>query len=391
MMTFLIAVLEWFVAAYFITQVGYLLLFSLAASLNKKPVFQQAKTLHLIRIIIPAYKEDSVILSTVYTVFKQTYPTELFDVVVVADSFAENTLNGLKAMPIRLIEVAFEKSTKGKALQTAIAVTQNNPADIVVILDADNHMAENFLQMVNNAFTQGYKAAQGHRTAKRRNSSFALLDACAEEINNHIFRRGHVALGLPSALIGSGMAFDWKEFVRIISHIGETFGEDKEIEFQLARTRQKVAFLDGVYVYDEKVATKAVFAKQRSRWLAMQLEYFQEYFLEGWFQLLRGNVAFFNKSFQTCILPRVMLVAMLCLWTLISAILLPKFVLLNTVLLIALLVSLFLGIPRSWYNRELLGAFRQIPGAVTGILKSTLQIGMARKSFFHTPHGENLS
>lgn len=385
----IISIIGWLLTAYLALQVGYLLFFSLAATLTKKKLYLPAEALRRIRIFIPGYKEDSVILSTARAALEQDYPKEKYEVVVIADSFSQSTLNALHAMPIKVVEVLFEKSTKGKALQKAIAATQHDPVDIAVILDADNHMAENFLHSVNNAFAQGYNAVQGHRTAKSRSTSFAFLDACTEEINNHIFRRGHVAVGLPSALIGSGMAFNWQQFTAMLKDIGDTSGEDKEIEFRLARNKEKIAFLDGVYVYDEKVAKNEVFTKQRSRWLAMQVEYFEKYFREGWVQLFRGNVAFFNKVFQTYLLPRVMLVAVLCLWTLFSLVVLPKLVLFNSFLLIGLAVALLLGIPTAWYNKELFAAFLQIPGAVIGIAKSTLQIGTARKSFIHTPHGEN--
>lgn len=385
----IINIFEWIVAAYLTMQVGYLLFFSLAATFIKKKSFPVADTLRRIRIFIPGYKEDAVIVSTARAALEQDYPKDKFEVVVIADSFAEHTLNTLRSLPIKLVEVSFEKSTKGKALQKAIEATAHEPVDIAIVLDADNHMDPHFLRSVNNAFAQGYNAVQGHRTAKSKHTAFAFLDACTEEINNHIFRRGHVAVGLPSALIGSGMAFDWGRFTAMLRDIGDTSGEDKELEFRLTRAEEKIQFLDGVYVYDEKVAKNEVFAKQRSRWLAMQVEYFEKYFWEGWVQLLRGNVAFFNKVFQTYLLPRVMLVAVLFLWTTVSFVFVPKFLLLNLVLLASLATALLLGIPKTWYNKDLLAAFMQIPGALIGITKSVLQIGTARKRFIHTPHGES--
>lgn len=373
----------------FFIQVAYLLFFSLAATLRKRTQLAPAKDLRRIRIFIPGYKEDSVILSTARAALEQDYPQDLVDVVVIADSFAQHTLAALRSLPLKVVEVSFEKSTKGKALQKAIEATQHEPVDAVVILDADNHMAPGFLHAVNNAFAAGYDAVQGHRTAKSHHTAFAFLDACTEEINNHIFRRGHTAVGLPSALIGSGMAFHWIHFVEMLQTIGDTSGEDKELEFKLTRERKKIAFLDGAYVFDEKVAKTEVFAKQRSRWLAMQIEYFEKYFWEGWVQLFKGNVAFFNKVVQTWLLPRVMLVAMLCLWTAVCFFFLPQFLLSSLALLLFLALALLLGIPSAWYKKELLYAFLQIPGALVGIVKSTTNIGKARKQFIHTPHGEN--
>lgn len=381
-------IIEYILLTYITIQVIYLLFFSLAGKLFPKKAFPSATRFRSIRIFIPGYKEDAVIIATAKNAIQQDYPKDKYEVVIIADSFSQSTLQSLASLPIQVVEVSFEKSTKGKALQKAIEATETNPVDIVLILDADNHMAPSFLQAVNNAFESGYEVVQGHRTAKNFQTPFALLDACTEEINNHIFRRGHVAVGLPSALIGSGMAFDWQLFVSILKTIGDTSGEDKEIEFRLMREKKKIAFLDGQYVYDEKVAKTDVFSKQRSRWLATQVEFFEKYFLEGWVQLAKGNIAFFNKVFQTYLLPRVMLVAFLMLWILWVAIMNPYLLAFSLVLFILLAIALLLGIPSKWYNKKLLMAFLQIPGAVLSILKAMLHIGKARKQFIHTPHGE---
>ena len=381
-------IIEYILLTYITIQVIYLLFFSLAGKLFSKKVFAPATKFRSIRIFIPGYKEDAVIIATAKNAIQQDYPKDKYEVVIIADSFSQSTLQSIASLPIQVVEVSFEKSTKGKALQRAIEATEANPVDIVLILDADNHMAPSFLQAVNNAFEAGYEVVQGHRTAKDFQTPFALLDACTEEINNHIFRRGHVAVGLPSALIGSGMAFNWQLFVSILKTIGDTSGEDKEIEFRLMREKKKIAFLDGQYVYDEKVAKTDVFSKQRSRWLATQVEFFEKYFLEGWVQLAKGNIAFFNKVFQTYLLPRVMLVALLILWLLWVAFMNPCLFPISLVLFILLAIALLLGIPAKWYNKQLVMAFLQIPGAVLSILKAMLHIGKARKQFIHTPHGE---
>lgn len=381
--------IQYFILVYLTIQVGYLLFFSLVGKIGTKTHFPKAKSLRKIRIFIPGYKEDSVIIETAKNAIQQDYPKEFFEVVIIADSFSQKTLETLKTLPIKVVEVSFEKSTKGKALQKAIEATIHEPVDILLILDADNHIADGFLHAINNAFDQGYEAVQGHRTAKNTQTPFALLDACTEEINNHIFRRGHVAVGLPSALIGSGMAFDWKLFVSLLEDIGDTSGEDKELEFRLVRLKKKVAFLDGEYVYDEKVAKTDVFSQQRSRWLATQVEFFEKYFIEGWFQLFKGNVAFFNKVFQTYLFPRVMLVGALGLWLVFTFFFSSQFLNFSIGLFLALAIALMLGIPSKWYNQQLLMAFLQIPIALVSMLKAMLKIGKARKQFIHTPHGDS--
>ena len=381
--------IQYFMLTYLTIQVSYLLFFSIAGKIRGKISFPQATILRKIRIFIPGYMEDSVIIDTARNIIQQNYPKELFEVIIIADSFSESTLAILRTLPIKVVEVSFEKSTKGKALQKAIEATVHEPVDILLILDADNHIADGFLNAVNNAFEQGYEVVQGHRTAKNIQTPFALLDACTEEINNHIFRRGHVAVGLPSALIGSGMSFDWKLFLILLKDIGETSGEDKELEFRLVRLKKQVAFLDGIYIYDEKVAKTDVFSQQRSRWLATQVEFFEKYFLEGWVQLFKGNIAFFNKVFQTYLFPRVMLVAVLSLWIVFTFFFSTKFLGFSIGLFVALAIALTMGIPARWYNKQLLMAFLQIPIALFSMLKALMSIGKARKQFIHTPHGDS--
>jgi cellulose synthase/poly-beta-1,6-N-acetylglucosamine synthase-like glycosyltransferase len=382
------SIIQYCILVYLIIQVAYLLFFAITGTIINKEKFPKAQSLRRMRLFIPGYKEDAVIIATAKNAISQNYPASLFEVVIIADSFSEATLNTLRSMPIKVVEVSFDKSTKGKALNKAIKATKHDPVDIVVILDADNHMAPGFLHAVNNAFEKGYEVVQGHRTAKNFQTSFAFLDACIEEINNHYFRRGQVAVGLPSALIGSGMAFDWQLFVNMLQDIGDTAGEDKEFEFRLLRLRKRMAFLDGEFVYDEKVASSEVFSNQRSRWLAIQIEFLKKYFVEGWLQLLKGNIGFFNKVFQTFLFPRVLLIATLFIWLLWVIIFSPQFLWISIALIIALAVSLFMGIPARWYNKQLLISFLQIPGALFSMIKALFKMGKANKQFIHTPHGE---
>ena len=67
----------------------------------------------------------------------------------------------------------------------------------VVVLDADNVMAPDFLDCVDHSIIKdnGNTAIQAHRLAKNTNSTIALLDAINEETGNNILRKGHVTLG----------------------------------------------------------------------------------------------------------------------------------------------------------------------------------------------------
>ncbi|MDP4218796.1 MAG: glycosyltransferase, partial [Bacteroidota bacterium] len=142
-----------------------------------------------IAILVPAYMEDNVITFTAANLLNLDYPRELYDVYIIADSFRQDTLQALRRLPLYVFEVSFENSTKTKALNEAFKRIEK-PYDIALICDGDNMLGKHFLKKTNDAFVAGARAVQGRRIAKNLDTSFAILDACSEAINNHIFRKG---------------------------------------------------------------------------------------------------------------------------------------------------------------------------------------------------------
>ena len=78
--------------------------------------------------------------------------------------------------------------------------------------------------------------------AKNLDTPLARLDALSEAVNNHVFRRGHAALGLSAALIGSGMAFDYALFAELMAQAEAVGGFDKELELTLTRRGIRIAY-----------------------------------------------------------------------------------------------------------------------------------------------------
>ena len=249
--------------------VAYPLIYSLASLGTRKSYYPTAHKQHKFVVLFPAYKEDRVIIPVVESFLQQHYPQELYNVVVISDHMQDSTNKRLAQLPITLLRANYENSSKAKALNFAMDHFGRDEFDAVVILDADNVVDSNFLTEINKVFDAGVQAIQAHRTAKNRNTDIAVLDGLSEEVNNSIFRRGHVRLGISSALIGSGMIFNYPWFHDNVKHLVTT-GEDKELEVLLLKQRIFIEFLDEVYVYDEKTQGEKGFYNQRRRWLATQ-------------------------------------------------------------------------------------------------------------------------
>lgn len=129
-----------------------------------------------------------------------------------------------------------------------------------MIIDADNIINSSYLSEVNNAFADPkVQVVQTHRVAKNLNTDMAYLDAISEEINNSIFRLGHVNLGMSAALIGSGMAFEYSLFYKAMMSNTSVGGFDRVLEMKLLYHRIFFHYLPDTYVLDEKYRRLRIF------------------------------------------------------------------------------------------------------------------------------------
>lgn len=387
----LAVILEWIVLIYFFLSALYLMFFSFVGLFRKYNNNINLDYYRKILILIPAFKEDIVIHEVVEDALKQDYPTDRFHIVVIADSLSPITLEALKALPIEIIEVAFTFSTKSKALNAAFCHIHED-YDITVVLDADNLMAHDFLKKMNIGFANGFKVIQGHRVAKNNDTSFALLDGISEEINNHIFRQGHRAAGLSSALIGSAMGFEFELFKRLMKNIEAIGGFDKELELLIAIEKIKIDYLPDAYVFDEKVQNAKKFTKQRRRWLSAQFYYFGRDFLPS-FRLLvaKGNFEYFNKAFQFILPPRILLlgsVVLINIWVQFSHIgnTLAWFYL----LIITVLIFIF-SVPTKFYTFKTLKVIFDLPKGFFWMIVSLIKSRNANREFIHTEHEKKIN
>src|SRR5882672_9710470 len=100
-------VVELILLIYFAYVGGYALFFSLAALFYTSPRIKVSFRYFSFCVLIPAYKEDDVILEVVHKTIEQAYPKEKLQVVVIADRLRTETLEKLCTLPVRVINVQF--------------------------------------------------------------------------------------------------------------------------------------------------------------------------------------------------------------------------------------------------------------------------------------------
>jgi len=373
------------IGTYLVSSSIYMLFFALAGKLktNSSSVSKvEAKNKYA--VFIPAYKEDAVIVEVAKQALTQDYP--FYDVIVIADSLQSSTLEQLKTLAIKVVEVTFEQSTKAKALNQAMQVLEE-AYDVALVLDADNVMQADFIYQLETRFQQGAQVVQGQRVAKNSKASFAVLDAVSEAINNNIYNQGPVNVGLSARLVGSAMAFDYELFKSVMQSVNAIGGFDKELEIKLLLQGKYLAYAAEAIVLDEKVRKAAVFQKQRTRWVAAQFHYLFHYGGRAFAELVqKGNVDLFSKMIQMALPPRLLLTGVLFVGTLLHFVLLPAVAGLWAVGLLCNVLANVLSIPSQYYNLKTIKAILVLPYAFFLMVMAMTKMKGANKQFIHTPH-----
>lgn len=334
-------------------------------------------------ILYPAYKEDRVIINAVEKFLLQDYPSTHYTVVVISDHMQKETNDYLRQLPITLLEPIFAKSSKAKAMQYAINEVKGN-FDQVVVLDADNVVRSEFLSQLNILCTV-YDAIQCHRCAKNADNDVAVLDGASEEINNTIFRKAHNRLGMSSALIGSGMCFNYDLFKKNVFQLS-TAGEDREMEALLLQQEVFIKYAPDIHVFDEKVSNQDNFQRQRMRWMTAQVQSLLSNLPRIPNAIIHGKINFIDKTIQQALIPRSILIVLLAGISILMTVLMPSWCEKWWVLFAILAFSLFIAIP----SEIRFNSFKKIlaiPGLVLRMLKNIMHINHKNTDFIHTSHG----
>ena len=294
--------------------VVYMGIFAMASMFSHHEDTPKSRKENRFIIFIPAFKNGASAEQTVRSILGQVYPQRLFDVTVVADQLDEMSNFRLAQQPITLLIPNFSKSSRAKSLQLAINnLPQFKLYDIAVVLNPGNIVEPEFLNQLNDAYeAAGTKAIQCHMLSQNRDTISARLSAIFEEINNSIFRRGHVTLGLSAAASNSAMAFDFNWFKTNIMTTKTTW-DDKELEARLLRQHIFVDYFDDIMVFSEKTRKAEDFSRQRGRWLMSQLSTIIRNIRFLPWAIIQRHYDLVDKIIQWMLMPRILMMGIIIL------------------------------------------------------------------------------
>lgn len=231
-------------------------------------------------MLIAAHNEEIVIGSIIRNLKELDYPSDLYDIFVIADNCTDRTAAIGRENGVQVYERFDSKKVgKGFALEWMFKkiFKMEKKYDAVCILDADNLVSPNFLMEMNKQLCRGYKVVQGYLGCKNPYDSW--VSGCysiSYWLTNRLFQLPRYYLGLSCGLGGTGFIVS----TDILEEIGwgaTCLTEDLEFTLRLALRNMKVYWSNEAAVYDEKPLTIAQSWRQRKRWMQGQADCARRY------------------------------------------------------------------------------------------------------------------
>jgi cellulose synthase/poly-beta-1,6-N-acetylglucosamine synthase-like glycosyltransferase len=243
-------------------------------------------------VVVPAHNEESVIRTTVTRMLQMKYPSDFFDVHVVADHCEDATADMARMAGAIVHErYTLPRGRKGYPLAWIFESLVDTPVDYdaVFVFDADSHVAEDFLEQMNAAFADGSDVVQGnHRIANPDDGVFSALADADMLLCNLIRNQAKENLGLSARLMGDAMGFRLN-VLRDIPFGADSLTEDREYGIHLITQGKHVRFVPEASSKGQAVNRWRDATGQRLRWYAGAFDLPRRYLKPLWKTMWRDQ------------------------------------------------------------------------------------------------------
>ncbi len=241
-------------------------LFSLAISKGRPKSARE----NSFALIVAAHNEEAVVEDIVKSLKSLDYPTDKFEVFVVADNCTDKTAQLARDGGAVVLErFNTEKRGKGFAMEYAFEhiFSLDKSYEYICIFDADNVVKPDFLREMNSKINEGYRAVQGYLDSKNPSDNWLTFSySLWYWINNRMSQLARGNLDLGCRLGGTGFAVE-SELIKTYGWGATCLAEDTEFTLKLALNDIKVGWAHEAVVFDEKPTQLSTSVHQRKRWM----------------------------------------------------------------------------------------------------------------------------
>jgi len=239
-------------------------------------------------VLVPARNEESSIGPLLNSLQTLDYPSERYDVYVVADNCTDDTAEVARRLGAAVYERFNDvEMTKGYALDFLLdrVFEVGKSYDGFVIFDADNIVDPSFLAEINRAFAKGGHVVQGQWQAKNPGENWLTRLNHASASFASLEQQGRLNLGLSCSLSGTAMAFSSDAMHRLGGWKAYHLLEDLEMQAHCVSLGFRVMWWPEAISYDEATSSMRQASNQRLRWLRggmqVSLRYFTRLLVDG--------------------------------------------------------------------------------------------------------------
>lgn len=219
-----------------------------------------------VSVIIPAYNEEKVIVRTIRSILKSSYP--FFDIKVVDDGSTDSTyMRVWKRFKNNSKVRVYSKVNGGKASALNLGIKESK-SEIVITLDADTLFLPNTIEKLIRHFNDPrVGAVAGNAKVGNRLNLLTFWQALEYITSQNLDRRAFHVLNCITVVPGSVGAWRRDALLKAGGFSGRTLAEDADLTFHLIRLGYKVAYEDEAIAYTEAPDNVKNFVKQRFRWM----------------------------------------------------------------------------------------------------------------------------
>ena len=219
-----------------------------------------------VAVLIPAHDESSVIVATLNSIRPQLLSGDRL--LVVADNCSDDTAALARTAGAEVVERSnAQQRGKGYAVDCGVRHLASDAPDVMIVVDADCQVAEGSIERL------AIRCIDSGRPAQALNLMLApagsglkvRLAEFAWCVKNRVRPQGWTRLGLPCQLMGTGMAFVWRDLTLINLASGHIV-EDLKMGLDLCRSGKPPVFCPGALVTSYFPRSDEGLTTQRTRW-----------------------------------------------------------------------------------------------------------------------------